>query len=75
MIFNKEFYPTPADLVSKMFSGIDFRMIESCLSAEKDIADAIVQKLKYGKYKQTDWTLIVEIDETYSIYFDVKVIE
>lgn len=69
MIFNKEFYPTPADLIDKMFSSIDFGMIESVLepSAGKgNIADALVQKLKsgHGKYNKTDWDIdCVEIDE------------
>lgn len=68
-MFNKEFYPTPNELISKMISTIDFNMVNSILepSAGKgDIVDALYKKwetIDHCGRKKIDIDTI-EIDET-----------
>ncbi len=49
---NKEFYPTPSNIINKMLIGIDFEKINSILepSAGKgDLVAAVKDKLKYSR--------------------------
>ncbi len=53
---NKDFYPTPKNLIDKMFSGIDFEKMQTILepSAGKgDIVDAL--KKKESEYNYSRW--------------------
>ena len=67
-MFNKEFFPTPRDLIHKMLQGIDFNLINSVLepSAGKgDIADVVKEKIEVGSYyrKIKADIDVIEIDE------------
>jgi len=67
----KDFYPTPQPLIRKMLEKIDFKMVSSILenSAGKgDLADAIIEKLKYAHSsyynREAKWDLdCIEVDE------------
>lgn len=46
----KDFYPTPENIISKMFSGLDFSMIKSILepsAGDGKIVEALKKKKKY----------------------------
>jgi hypothetical protein len=62
---NKEYYPTPIDLLERMFMGIDSRKIDKVLepsAGEGGMADYIVSKFKvYGRDNKLDLDL-VELD-------------
>lgn len=69
-MLNKEFYPTPAGLINKMLSGVEFKEINSVLepSAGKgDIVEAVIDKLKHAQeryYRNVGWDIdTIEIDE------------
>lgn len=67
----KDFFPTPINLIHKMLSGIDFKLIDSILepSAGKgDLVDAVIEKLKHSRSfyysKEAIWDIdTVEIDK------------
>jgi len=69
-LFNKDFYPTPTNLLNKMLSKIDWKNINSVLepSAGKgDIVNGIIDKFKYyhSSYynKEIKWDIdVIEID-------------
>lgn len=57
MLIYDEFYPTPAKLIDKMLSGIDFRLVANVLepSAGKgDIADVLFKKLGDANWRRMD---------------------
>ena len=70
-MFNDDFYPTPHNIINKMLSEIDFKLINTVLepSAGKgDIVEAVINKLKYshsnGYNKEVKWDIdTVEKDE------------
>lgn len=56
-MFNKDFYPTPINLINKMLDSIDFKEINSILepSAGKgDIVEVVKNKYKY-RYSSYNW--------------------
>ncbi len=66
----QDFYPTPKSIISKMLSGIDFKMINSVLepSAGKgDLVEAVIEKFKYtnSSYnRRENWDIdTIEINE------------
>lgn len=68
---NTDFFPTPPALIRRMLDKLDFRMLSSILenSAGKgDLADAIIEKLKYAHSsyynREAKWDLdTIELDE------------
>lgn len=63
---NKDFYPTPQNLIDKMFSDLDFSMIKSILepSAGKgDIVEALKKKEEIRSYRNSKYQFDIDCIE------------
>lgn len=64
---NKDFYPTPKNIIDKMLSDIDFKMIQSILepsAGRGDIVETIQRKEKIYSSYNNDFTFDIDCIET-----------